>query len=167
MSLTTGRQATHQKQVRTSYMSHLSPDSIITGVVGLVVLLFGLIAIVRAGLGGPIAEPVVRVLGFNHTATLGLIEIGIGLCLLASASASSRAGEMLFGAVLGIAGFVGAVQVDSFKETLALESSMAWIAAIAGLVIVSAVLVLPRFGRKTTSFTQGSEDMTDSGSWKQ
>ncbi len=154
MSISQGGRAIHEKRVRTTNMMHLAPDAILTGTIGLAVLLVGLVAIVRAGLGGVLAEPVVRIFGFDHTATLGLIEVGIGLCLLVSASASSRAGEMFFGAVLGIGGFVGAVQSDSFDETLALEASMGWIAVIAGLVIVAAVLFLPRYDKQSTSLTQ-------------
>jgi len=165
MSTTASNQVAREKRVHTTYFSHLAPDAIIAGIFGLALLLIGLIAIVRAGLGGPLGEPVISLLGYNHTATLGLIEVGIGLCLLISAAASSRAGEMLAGASLGIAGFVGAVQADSFKETLALESSMGWIAAIAGLVIVVAVLLLPRYGKKSTTFTQAA-DSSDTNSWE-
>lgn len=155
MSVTQGGRAIHEKRVRTTNMSHLAPDAIVTGIIGLAVLLFGLIAVVRAGLGGVLAEPVVRIFSFDHTATLGLIEVGIGLCLLISASASSRSAKMFFGAALGIGGFVGAVQTDSFNETLALESEFAWIAVVAGLVIVAAVLFLPRYDKRSTSLTQG------------
>ena len=155
MSITAGSNATEEKRVRTTSMSHVAPDAIITGVVGLAVLLFGLIAVVRAGLGGALDEPTVRVLSVNHTAMLGLIEIGIGLRLLLSASAMWRTGEMLFGVLLAIAGFVGAVQADSLREKLALESSMGWMAAVAGLLVIVSVLVLPRYGTKSTTFTQG------------
>ena len=100
------------------------------------VLVTGLIAIVRGGFDGPMSTPVVQVLGFTHTTTLGLIEIGLGLALLLSAATRSRSGEVFFGAVLGIAGFVGAVQTESFKKTLALESSMAWLAVAIGVIVV-------------------------------
>lgn len=154
MSVTQGGRAIREKRIRTSNFSHLAPDAIFTGVIGLAVLLFGLVAVVRAGLGGVLAEPVVRIFSFDHTATLGLIETGVGLCLLLAASTSSRAAEVFFGAVLGIAGFVGAVQSDSFDKTLALEPLMGWVAAVAGLSIVLAVLLLPRFDKQSTSFTQ-------------
>lgn len=154
MSITADGRASHEKRVRTTYMSKLTPDAVLAGVIGIIVLLFGLIAVVRAGLGGELAEPVVRILGFDHTATLGLIEVGIGLCLLVSASVSSRGGEMFFGAVLGIAGFVGAVQSGSFSDTLALESAMGWVAAVLGLAVVVAVLSIPRYGRKSTTLTR-------------
>ena len=140
-------------QVRTAYASRFAPDSIIAGIAGLVVLVTGLIAIVRGGFDGPMSTPVVQVLGFTHTTTLGLIEVGLGLLLLLSAATRSRGGEVFFGAVLGIAGFVGAVQTESFKKTLALESSMAWLAVAIGAVVVLAALMLPRYARQSTQVT--------------
>ena len=124
--------------------------AIIAGIAGLVVLVTGLIAIVRGGFDGPMSTPIVQVVGFNHTTTLGLIEIGLGLALLMSAATRSRSGEVFFGAVLGIAGFVGAVQTESFKKTLALESSMAWLAVAIGAIVVLAALMLPRYARQST-----------------
>ena len=137
-------------QVRTAYASRFAPDSIIAGIAGLVLLVTGLIAIVRGGFDGPMSLPVVQVLGFTHTTTLGLIEIAIGAALLLSAATRSRSGEVFFGAVLGVAGFVGAVQTQSFKRTLALESSMAWLAVVIGVVVVLSAMLLPRYARQST-----------------
>lgn len=154
MSVSENPQVTHEQQVSTTSRSRFAPDSIITGLVGLVMLVVGLIAVTRGGFDGPMSEPVIRVFGFTYTTTLGLIEVGIGLCLLISAAARSRSGELFFGAVLGIAGFVGAVQVESFRESLALESGMGWLAVAAGSVIVVAALLLPRFAKNSTTITQ-------------
>ena len=116
-------------------------------------LVVGLIAIVRGGFDGQMSDPVVSVLGFTHTTTLGLVEIAIGLCLLLSGAARSRTGELFFGAVLGIGAFVGAVQADSFKKSLALESSMAWLIVLAAVVVVLSAMLMPRFARNTTTIT--------------
>ena len=86
-----------------------------------------------------------KVLGFTHTTTLGLIEIGVGLVLLAAAGTRSRNGELFGGLVLGVGGFVGLVQHHSFVRTLALERSLAWVAIIAGVAVALAALLLPRF----------------------
>ncbi len=137
-------------QVRTAYNSRFAPDSIVAGIVGLVLLVVGLIAIVRGGFDGPMSDPVVQVLGFTHTTTLGLIEIAIGLALLLSGATRSRSGEMFFGAVLGIGAFVGAVQTDSFRKSLALESSFAWLAVIAAVIVVLSAMLLPRYARNST-----------------
>lgn len=136
-------------QVRTSYASRFAPDSIIAGIAGLVVLVVGLIAIVRGGFDNDMKDQV-QVAGFTHTTILGLVEVAFGLALLISAATRSRAGEVFFGTALGVAGFVGAVQTESFDESLALESSMAWLAVAIGLVVVLAALVLPRYARQST-----------------
>jgi hypothetical protein len=138
-------------QVRTAYASRFAPDAIIAALAGLVLLVVGLIAMVRGGFDGSMSTPVVSVLGFTHTTTLGVLEAGIGLALLLSGSARSRTGEVFFGAILGIAAFVGAVQTASFKKSLALESGWAWLMVFAAVVVVLAALVMPRFHRQSTT----------------
>jgi hypothetical protein len=129
-------------------------DSIIVGVVGTVLLLIGLIAFVRAGTDGPWNQPVVEVLGFTHTATLGIIEMAFGLLLLLSAVTLSRGAATFFGALLAIGGFVGAVQTESFAKSLALESSLAWWMVIAGLLVVIVSAIVPRvIVTRTTTYT--------------
>jgi hypothetical protein len=143
----------HVGQVRTAYASRFAPDAIIAALVGLVLLVGGLIAVVRGGFDGQMSDPVVSVLGFTHTTTLGLMEIAIGLCLLLSGAARSRTGEIFFGAVLGIGAFVGAVQAESFKESLALESGLAWLLVLASIVVVLSAMLMPRFARNSTTIT--------------
>jgi hypothetical protein len=110
-----------------------------------------LIAVIRGGFAGPMSTPVVKVLGFTHTTTVGLIEVGLGACLLINGAMRSRAGAMFFGGLLGVGGFVGAVQTSSLHTSLALEASMAWIAVVAGGVVVLAALLLPRFARSSST----------------
>lgn len=138
-------------QVRKAYASRFAPDAVIAALVGLVIMVVGLIAVVRGGFDGPMSDPVVQVVGFTHTTVLGLIEIAIGLALLLSGATQSRSGAVFFGSVLGIGGFVGAVQAKSFDESLALESSMAWLAVLAAVVVVLTALMLPRFARNSTT----------------
>lgn len=155
MTVTEDSHHTHERQVHTTTTSsRYTPDAVIAAFVGLVLLVVGLIVITRGGFDGPMSEPVVRVFGFTYTTTLGLIEIVIGVCLLLSGATRSRSGELFFGTVLGIAGFVGAVQTESFQKSLALESGMGWLAVAASVVIVASVLLLPRFAKSSTTVTQ-------------
>lgn len=142
------------QQVKTAYAPTVSPDTIIAAIVGLALLLVGLIAVIRAGLDAPFSEPVIQVAGFAHTAVLGMVELAFGLCLLASAAGRSRSGETFFGGLLAVAGFVGAVQTESFASNLALESSLAWLVFIAGAVVMIAALVLPRVVRRSSLVQQ-------------
>ena len=136
--------------VRTASVRRFAPDAIIAAAVGLVLLVVGLLAIVRGGFDGPMNDPVVEVMGFTHTTTLGLIEAVLGACLLIAGASAWRGGALFFGAVLAIGGFIGAVQTDSFVEPLALESSHAWIVAIAGVVVVASALLMPRYLTRTS-----------------
>ena len=137
--------------VQTAYTRRFAPDAIIAAVVGLVLLVVGLLAIVRGGFDGPMEDPIVEVLGFTHTTTLGLVEAFIGGCLLIAGVTSSRSGALFFGSVLGIAAFIGAVQTESFVEPLALESGHAWLLFFAALVVVASALLMPRFITRSTA----------------
>jgi hypothetical protein len=136
--------------VQSARVRRFAPDAIIAAVVGLVLLVVGLLAMVRGGFDGPMEDPVVQVLGFTHTTTLGIIEAVIGACLLIAGASSWRSGAIFFGSILAIGGFIGAVQTESFVTSLALESSHAWIVAIAGAVVVASALLLPRYYSRTT-----------------
>jgi len=138
------------RRVATSSGRRFAIDSVIVGIVGLALVIVGLIAVTRAGVDGSMQEPVVHVIGFTHTALLGLIEVGIGLCLLIAAAATSKSAAIFFGLVLGVAGIVGAVQSESFRNSLALQSGLAWIAVIAAVVVVLVSLVIPRLATQTT-----------------
>ncbi len=142
------------RRIRTEYASRFAPDAVITALNGLVALVMGLIAVTRGGFDGPMSLPVVKVLGFTHTTPLGMLEIAIGLGLLLSGATRWRTGEVFVGGVLGIAGFVGAVQTSSFHTRLALQSSLAWLAVIAGAVVVLSALLLPRFAKRSIATTQ-------------
>ena len=148
-------QPVERRRVSTWTGRRIALDSVIVGIIGVVMLTFGLIAVARAGLDGPMNEPVVEVLGFTTTATLGFINAGLGLCLLISAATTSRAGAVFFGVVLGVAGFVGAVQTSSFSDALALESSLAWLAVGAAIVVVLVSLLVPRTSVQSTRVTSG------------
>lgn len=154
MTFSDGPHHIKEREVFTTYGSRFAPDSVVAALVGLGLLLAGLIVVIRAGFDGPMSRPVIDFLGFNHTATTGLIEIAIGLCLLASGASRSRSGGSFFGGVLTVAGFLGVVQTDSFSKSLALESKLAWLAVIAGVVVVFAAMFLPRFAKSSTSITQ-------------
>ena len=135
---------------RTARVNRFYPDAVLTALVGTVMLVLGLIAVVRAGLESDLREPVVNVLGFTHTAILGIVEVVLGGALLLAGGLSSRSGAILFGAIAAIAGFVGAVQTESFTKSLALERSMAWWGCVAGVLVAVAALLVPRTVSRTS-----------------
>lgn len=136
--------------VNTTYTRRFAPDAFIAGIAGLFVLVVGLLATTRAGFDGGLTANVVEVLGFRHTAALGAAEAVVGLFLLAAAASRSRGSEMFFGLVLAIAGFIGGVQTESF-ESLALESSWAWVLFVIGSIVALFALMMPRFVDRRSS----------------
>ncbi len=122
-----------------------SPDAMIAALAGVFLLVVGLVGMARAGFDGGVDANVVDVLGFSHTALLGIIEAIAGLMLLLAGLARWRGGEMFFGLALAIAGIVGAVQTSSFENSLALESTWSWVLAAIGAGVALAALVLPRY----------------------
>ena len=135
---------------RRTMTRHLYPDAIVAGAVGLVILVVGLLAMVRAGLGGDLREPVVQVLGFSHTAILAIIEVGLGAALLIAGATASRSGALFLGTAAAVAGFIGAVQTKSFVTSLALEASLAWWVCVAGVAVALMALVVPRWYTRST-----------------
>jgi hypothetical protein len=149
-----GLEPTMGSTVAATSAARFEPDAYVAGAVGLLFLLVGLIAAIRGGFKGPMSLPVVKVLGFTHTTTLGLVDCGIGAFLMVAAGMRSRSAEVFGGVVLGIAGFVGVVQHKSFVRTLALAPGWAWLAMITGIAVALAALVLPRYVRNTTLVQQ-------------
>ena len=136
--------------VRTTSFRRFAPDAVIAAVVGLVVLVVGLLAIVRGGFDGTMETPVVEVLGFTHTTTLGLIEVVLGGLLLICGVSSWRSGALFFGSIMAIGGFIGAVQTESFATSLALESGLAWLVMLGGIAVVASALLIPRYVSRTS-----------------
>ena len=137
--------------VASSSRRHFAVDSLIVGAVGLALTIVGLLAVTRAGIHGPMNDPVVKVFGFTHTETLGLLETAMGLLLLICAAATSRRAAMFFGLVLGVGGVIGAIQTSSFRRSLALQSNWAWIAVAAAGLVVLVSLLAPRTLHESTT----------------
>ena len=131
----------------TAYRRRVAPDAVITALLGIVLLTLGLVAAVRAGFDGTFEEPVVQVAGFSHTAILGLIQAGFGVCLLIAGATASRSATIFVGILLGVTALVGAIQTESFEKSLALEQAHAWWLVTAAVIVVLAALLVPRSTR--------------------
>jgi len=122
---------------------------LLAGVAGVGLLVLGLVAVLRGGLGGAIDDPVVEVLGFTHTPLLGLVEIGMGLLLIAGAASASRGLLSLLGVVAVVGGAVAVSEPAQLQARLAVERSFGWIWVIGGAVITLAAWLLPVYDRQT------------------
>ena len=128
------------------------PGAIVTAIAGVILLLIGLIVISKAGLDGPITEPVVEVAGFTHTPLLGIIVAAAGLFMLLAGITRAREGAIFLSIVLGVAGIVAAVQEESFDESLAIEPSYAWMIVIVSGIVLLANLLVPVLSSRSTVY---------------
>lgn len=132
-----------------------SPGQILIVLAGAASLALGIVAVARTGLDGPLSQPVEPVLGWNHTALLGLIEIGAGVVMILT---GLRAGTRWIGGLMGAAAIVGGALVlgrlDWTMNELGAERDFGWVAIVIGSVAVIGAFV-PRVGRtrRTVSTT--------------
>jgi hypothetical protein len=121
-----------------------APGQLISFIVGLGFIVVGVLALLRAELGGSLATPVVEVLGYSHTAWLGLAEIGLGLLLLVAGSGAwGRPLSVLLGALMVVAGILVLAETEQLPEELALERGYGWPLIVLGALVPVAAMALP------------------------
>lgn len=119
-----------------------SPGCILAGVVGVVSGVVGLVVVVRTGIDGSLDRPVTEILGTNMSAIVGLVLLVAGLLLvLSSASEASRPVAGAIGAILVIAGVVGAAATASMRSKIGMDAAAGWfVAGVGALSLVAAML---------------------------
>ena len=124
----------HESSVVVS-RQRLSVASLLGAVAGIALVAVGLIAVLRGGLGGPIDEPVVEV-------------IGMGLLLLLAAVTASRGALALLGSLGIVAGAVALAETSEVQQRLAAESAFGWMWIGAGALIALTAWMLPVYDRE-------------------
>ncbi|HEU4841987.1 MAG TPA: hypothetical protein VFT09_11105 [Ilumatobacteraceae bacterium] len=127
----------------------VDPAAVLMVVGGIALTVVGAVAVARAGLDGPLDEPVVDVAGVSHTALLGLIEVGIGLLTILAGVSRDR-GTMLFASItFGVAALVAAIEPGVGGGALAIERSWAVVLVVAFAVMALAAALAPSMVRST------------------
>ena len=121
-----------------------APGQLVSLVAGSALVAVGAVALVRAGLGEPLDAPIVEVLGYQHTAWLGLAEIGLGaLLMLAGTGPWGRWLSVLLGATAVVAGVVVLAEAGALPDELAAERDFGWPLVGLGAVVAVAAMALP------------------------
>jgi hypothetical protein len=131
------------RRARSSFL--VTPAQILSAIGGLVLIAFGVFAVVRAGLSSPLSDPQVQVLGLQHTAAIGLVELAVGAVLvLCALSPATRALSALIGIALVVAGIVLLAGSDQLLADLHTEAALGWLGVIVGGFVLLSALVVPR-----------------------
>ena len=132
-----------------------SPGQILVVLAGAAFLALGIVAVTKIGLDGSLSQPVEPVMGWDHTALLGLFEIGAGTLMVLS---GLRAGARWIGGLVGIAAIVGGAlilgRLDWTMDELGAERDFGWVPIVVGGVAVLGAAI-PRIRRtRRVSTTQ-------------
>ncbi len=128
-----------------------SPGQILILLAGAAALAFGIVAVARTGLDGSLSQPVDSVLGWNHTALLGLFEIGAGVLMVLG---GLRAGGRWLGGLAGLAVIAGGIlilgRLQWTIDRLGAERDFGWVAIVVGAVAVVGAAI-PRIRRRAAT----------------
>jgi hypothetical protein len=121
-----------------------TPAQLATLVLGVVFVVMGGVALLRSGLDLDLFNPVVVVGGLAYTPLLGLIELLVGLILLAVGAYPGASDAVVFIGVLLLAfGLLLIIEPGAFQESLAAGRAHGWFYAIVGGVAAAIGLSQP------------------------
>ena len=145
---------------------HWSPAQIVSLVVGVAAVVFGVFALAKTGIHGDALRSPHRALwSFDHTPLLAIVEIGFGVVLiLASVSAAGSRAFMALVGVLAVS-FGVLIVADAWPVRMhrwfGVHDRNGWLFVIVGGVVVVAGLVLPTFSRPETRVVREMRDPGD------
>lgn len=120
----------------------MGPGQILGGALGVVITIFGGLAITRAGIDSTLNVPVVNVAGFAQGAAVGIGEVVLGLILIAgAASVWNRSLMGVVGGLMFIAGIVIAAASPKILADIGTTHRSGWLFLISGVIAMVAALL--------------------------
>lgn len=133
---------------RTGRWSSPSLGPLVAIASGVALAIIGSVALMRAGVDETWFQPRVQVLDADHTALLGVLEIGAGVALIVSGATGSRVLVAILGLALAVGAAALAVEPAELQRELAIERWWAWVLAAAAAVLVLSALSPPVVRRR-------------------
>jgi len=119
-----------------------SPGQLLSGALGIVLTVMGIVAVTRAGVDGSLNQPVTTIFGITHSSYVGLFEVFCGLLLLLGASSVAYRGATGFvGALLVVAGVVVAAGNLRVLLDVGAKPSTGWMGVVFGAVAIAAAML--------------------------
>lgn len=136
----------------------MSPARIVAGILGVILLVMGGVALARTGLSSLTGETA-TVLGFEHTALMGLIDIVAGLLFLVAAAAVAVRGQLTGISLLTAAfGAVMMIEPGAMSDALGGGSDLGLLYVVVGLLGLLAAMMSPT---RVTEVEAVHEDSVD------
>lgn len=121
----------------------ISFPSVLAGFLSIALLIVGGVLVARAGIDGPMDDPVVTVAGISGTAIGGLILLAFGLGLLFAAFSGERGAILFLSVLIGVAATVIAIEPDVADGKLGFERGFAVLLAFAAGAVALAAALAP------------------------
>lgn len=134
---------------RTESVRSVSPHAVAAGLLAVAMLVWGGVAMVRAGFEDDLREPVVEVFGLSGNAISGMVVAGIGLLLLIAAVSRDRGPTVFLTVVTGIAALIVAVEPDAGDSALGVDTMLPVLVAIGCGIVLLVALVAPTVSRRS------------------
>lgn len=148
------------EQTAVTKVRRFSIGQLLSGIVGLVLVVFGVVALVRTGIDGTFNRPVTDVVGLAHSSIIGMVELGVGVLILLGAVAwDMRALGGFMGVLLFVFGVVVIAASDEILLKLGTERTTGWFLMIVGAV-AAATAALPTTTRTTHRVSNGQTTVT-------
>ena len=136
----------------------MSPARIVAGILGVILLVMGGVALARTGLSSLTGETA-TVRGFEHTALMGLIDIVAGLLFLVAAAAVAVRGQLTGISLLTAAfGAVMMIEPGAMSDALGGGSDLGLLYVVVGLLGLLAAMMSPT---RVTEVEAVHEDTVD------
>lgn len=119
------------------------PHRLIALIAGLGFLLLGALVLLDTGFADFPSAPVTTVAGFTQTPLLGVIDVGLGLLLLAGAADIDRSVSIFVGGLMVVAGVLAAVDSERLPTAVRSNSGYGWMLVLVGAIALLAALALP------------------------
>jgi hypothetical protein len=120
-----------------------SPARFVSGLIGLVLIVMGGVALARTGLRDLTGETA-SVLGFEHTALMGIIAVVTGLLFVGAAAAATVKAALMSVSLLSIAfGAIVAIEPGAFGDILGGGRDLGLLYVFAGLLGLLAAVAFP------------------------
>lgn len=128
-----------------------SPARILALVVGLIFVVLGGVALVRAGIGiDNIFEPTTNVAGLAYTPLLAIIELAFGLMLLALGAFPAASDGIVFLGLLALAfGLLLVIEPAALQGSIAAGRAHGWFYVVTGGMVALTGLAAPAVGRRS------------------
>jgi hypothetical protein len=124
-----------------------SPGQIVSGALGVLLVVIGVIAVTRCGIDSTLNSPTTDILGLTHSSWVGIVEIVGGLLLVVgSADESFRGVAGGVGVLLFLGGIVVAAGSDAMLMHIGTEHATGWFVMVVGAIAIGASM-LPTFRR--------------------